>query len=75
MVAIFFRGRRDPQQFSRFYLTVRRQPADRQLPGGQRSSLVEHKRVDPSGGLDIADVLDQNTQSGGGGKRRHHGGG
>ena len=75
MVAVFFSGSRQQQQFGGLRFAERRQAAHGELTGGQRAGFVEDKGVDFGGGLNVRHVLDQNSEARGGGKRGHHRGG
>ena len=72
MVAVFFGGGGEQQQFGGLGVADRREAADGELAGRERAGLVEDERVDLRGEFDVGDVLDQNAQTRGGGKRGDH---
>ena len=75
VIAVFFGGSSDAQQFCRLGLTDGGQPADSQFTRCQGAGLVKNEGINLRGQLDISDIFDQDPQASGSRKGRDHRGG
>ncbi len=75
VVAVFFGGGGDAQQFGRGDAAHRGEAADSEFSGGESAGLVKDKRIDLGRQFDVADVLDEDAEAGRGGQGGDHGAG